>query len=119
VHGGEPTTETGDDRYPIAAGVIDSLPRAAPLHRLHRAATTSRRIASASGLAPNRTGSVAGRPVSAAACDTAARAAGSLMSNVLRQMPITLVGRTGAAARSYISTSSASDGIRTQGSQPW
>src|SRR5205823_9283318 len=64
------------------------------------AASASRTIASTSGAEPNRTGSVAGSPVSSAARATASCACASLRSYVFRQIPITFVGRTGAAARS-------------------
>ena len=58
------------------------------------------RMASTSGPGSYRTGSVAGSPVSAVARAIAARASRSLMSKVLRQIPIVRVGRTGAIARS-------------------
>src|ERR1700716_1839471 len=54
-------------------------------------------IASTSGAEPNRTGSVAGSPVSSTARATASCARASFRSYVFRQMPITFVGRTGGA----------------------
>src|ERR1035437_4309223 len=78
-----------------------------------RFASSAATIASTSGDGSNRTGSVAGSPVSCVAAAHAARAARSSRSNVLRAMPITRVGYTALPMDSYKRMYSVSGGIFT------
>ena len=64
-------------------------------------------MASTSLAAPKRTGSSAGRPVSASAAAIAARASSSASARVLSATATTRAGRAGSASRSCSSTSSA------------